>query len=40
MRLTFSKSYCTYRAYGETGNNPNIDPVYPNEREGGYKGKN
>ncbi|KAJ5231615.1 Aorsin [Penicillium citrinum] len=32
-------SYCTYRAYGETGNNPNIDPVYPNEREGGYKGK-
>ncbi|KAJ5896113.1 Aorsin [Penicillium subrubescens] len=32
-------SYCTYSAYGETGNDPNIDPVYPDTREGGYKGK-
>ncbi|CAI7628600.1 unnamed protein product [Penicillium pancosmium] len=32
-------SYCTYSAYGETGNNPDIDPVYPDDREGGYKGK-
>ncbi|KAJ6000713.1 Aorsin [Penicillium waksmanii] len=32
-------SYCTYSAYGETGNNPDIDPVYPDNREGGYKGK-
>ncbi|CAI7645716.1 unnamed protein product [Penicillium manginii] len=32
-------SYCTYSAYGETGNDPKIDPVYPDNREGGYKGK-
>ncbi|OQE42187.1 hypothetical protein PENCOP_c004G05160 [Penicillium coprophilum] len=32
-------SYCTYSAFGETGNNPDIDPVYPNPRPGGYKGK-
>lgn len=37
-KLTFSQSYCTYSAYGETGNNPDIDPVYPDNREGGYKG--
>ncbi|EHK44450.1 uncharacterized protein TrAtP1_008994 [Trichoderma atroviride] len=23
-------SYCTYSAFGETGNDPDIDPVYPN----------
>ncbi|KAJ6179418.1 hypothetical protein N7519_009879 [Penicillium mononematosum] len=32
-------SYCTYSAFGETGNNPDIDPVYPNPRPGGYKGE-
>ncbi|KXG52611.1 Peptidase S8/S53, subtilisin/kexin/sedolisin [Penicillium griseofulvum] len=32
-------SYCTYSAFGETGNNPDIDPIYPNPRPGGYKGK-
>ncbi|KAL5409468.1 hypothetical protein PMIN03_005912 [Paraphaeosphaeria minitans] len=32
-------SYCTYEAYGEQGDNPDFDPVYPNEREGGYKGE-
>jgi tripeptidyl-peptidase-1 len=37
--LTYSQSYCTYSAYGETGNDPKIDPVYPDNREGGYKGK-
>lgn len=31
-------SYCTYSAYGVTGNDPAIDPVYPNPAEGGYKG--
>ena len=33
------ESYCTYEAYGEKGDNPEFDPVYPNEREGGYKGE-
>ncbi|KAJ5113386.1 subtilisin-like protein [Penicillium angulare] len=32
-------SYCTYSAYGETGDDPSIDPVYPNPSAGGYKGK-
>jgi tripeptidyl-peptidase-1 len=32
-------SYCTYEAYGEKGDNPEFDPVYPNEREGGYRGE-
>ncbi|PYH32008.1 S53 family peptidase [Aspergillus neoniger CBS 115656] len=32
-------SYCTYSAYGETGDDPSIDPVYPDPRPGGYKGK-
>ncbi|KAF4963087.1 hypothetical protein F66182_18143, partial [Fusarium sp. NRRL 66182] len=32
-------SYCTYSAYGETGDDPSIDPVYPDTREGGYKGQ-
>ncbi|RAO73388.1 uncharacterized protein BHQ10_009400 [Talaromyces amestolkiae] len=27
-------SYCTYSAYGETGNDPSIDPVYPDPQEG------
>lgn len=32
-------SYCTYTAYGETGNDPEIDPVYPDTHVGGYKGQ-
>lgn len=32
------QSYCTYSAYGETGDNPEIDPVYPDTQAGGYKG--
>ncbi|KAG4026987.1 hypothetical protein MFRU_034g00470 [Monilinia fructicola] len=32
-------SYCTYSAYGETGNDPVLDPVYPNPAENGYKGE-
>lgn len=32
------QSYCTYEAYGEKGNNPKIDPIYPNPAPGGYKG--
>ncbi|KAL9088620.1 MAG: hypothetical protein Q9165_006140 [Trypethelium subeluteriae] len=31
-------SYCTYSAYGETGNDPYLDQVYPDPRPGGYKG--
>ncbi|KKY27731.1 putative alkaline serine protease [Phaeomoniella chlamydospora] len=31
-------SYCTYSAYGETGNSP-LDPPYPDPAPGGYKGK-
>lgn len=31
-------SYCTYTAYGETGDDPNVDPTYPDPAEGGYKG--
>ncbi|KAI9925294.1 hypothetical protein ASPWEDRAFT_121564 [Aspergillus wentii DTO 134E9] len=31
-------SYCTYSAYGETGNSP-LDPPYPNPAPGGYKGQ-
>jgi tripeptidyl-peptidase-1 len=30
-------SYCTYLAFGETGNDPDIDPVYPDAN--GYKGQ-
>ncbi|KAE8366529.1 peptidase S8/S53 domain-containing protein [Aspergillus caelatus] len=30
-------SYCTYCAYGECGNDPSLDPVYPDD--GGYDGK-
>ncbi|KXS95550.1 hypothetical protein AC578_5260 [Pseudocercospora eumusae] len=31
-------SYCTYSAYGETGN-ADIDPVYPNPNPAGYQGQ-
>ncbi|EHK20964.1 uncharacterized protein TRIVIDRAFT_192452 [Trichoderma virens Gv29-8] len=31
-------SYCTYSAFGETGNDPKFDPVYPDPNPGGYKG--
>ena len=31
-------SYCTYSAFGETGNSP-LDPPYPDPQPGGYKGK-
>ena len=30
-------SYCTYSAYGETGNS-DLDPPYPDSNPGGYKG--
>ncbi|OPB46007.1 protease s8 tripeptidyl peptidase [Trichoderma guizhouense] len=33
-------SYCTYSAFGETGNDPTLDPVYPDTtHKGGYTGK-
>ncbi|KAI9715402.1 MAG: hypothetical protein M1828_000862 [Chrysothrix sp. TS-e1954] len=34
-------SYCTYKAFGEKGNDPNIDPVYPDPASGAgsYRGK-
>ncbi|KAF7935516.1 hypothetical protein BELL_1052g00020 [Botrytis elliptica] len=32
-------SYCTYSAYGETGNDPVLDPIYPDSAVDGYKGK-
>lgn len=32
-------SYCTYAAFGETGNDPKLDPVYPDPNAGGYKGQ-
>lgn len=32
-------SYCTYTAYGETGNDPTLDPSYPDPNPGGYKGQ-
>ena len=31
-------SYCTYTAYGITGDTPGIDPTYPDPATGGYKG--
>lgn len=31
-------SYCTYSAYGETGNS-DLDPPYPDPASGGYKGQ-
>lgn len=38
MLLT-SQSYCTFSAYGETGDDPYLDPHYPDDQPGGYKGK-
>ena len=32
-------SYCTYSAYGETGDDPELDPTYPDPNPGGYKGQ-
>lgn len=32
-------SYCNYTAYGETGDDPAIDPIYPDPAAGGYKGQ-
>ncbi|KAK5994176.1 Aorsin [Cladobotryum mycophilum] len=32
-------SYCTYSAYGETGDDAKFDPVYPDKHRGGYQGK-
>ncbi|KAF2725604.1 subtilisin-like protein [Polychaeton citri CBS 116435] len=32
-------SYCTYSAFGETGNEPNLDPTFPSNATGGYKGQ-
>ncbi len=32
-------SYCTYSAYGETGDAPGIDPTYPDPAPGGYQGE-
>lgn len=32
-------SYCSYSAYGETGNDPKLDPSYPHNVPGGYKGQ-
>ncbi|KAF7198229.1 Aorsin, partial [Pseudocercospora fuligena] len=32
-------SYCTFSAYGETGDAAGIDPTYPDPAPGGYKGK-
>ncbi|OQN98397.1 hypothetical protein B0A48_15665 [Cryoendolithus antarcticus] len=31
-------SYCSYSAFGETGNSP-LDPSYPDPQPGGYKGQ-
>ncbi|RDW60726.1 hypothetical protein BP6252_12109 [Coleophoma cylindrospora] len=31
-------SYCNYTAYGETGDDPSIDAVYPDPQAGGYNG--
>ncbi|MCJ1417209.1 hypothetical protein MMC32_003549 [Xylographa parallela] len=32
-------SYCNYTAFGETGDDPSIDPIYPDPAPGGYKGQ-
>lgn len=32
-------SFCTYSAYGQTGDNSTLDPTYPDPNPGGYKGK-
>ena len=31
-------SYCTYSAFGETGDDPNLDPIYPDPNPGGFNG--
>ncbi|THV46450.1 hypothetical protein BGAL_0385g00070 [Botrytis galanthina] len=31
-------SYCTYCAYGECGDDPDLDPIYPDSKSGGYNG--
>lgn len=31
-------SYCTYSAYGISGNSPGVDPICPDSAPGGYKG--
>lgn len=31
-------SFCTYSAFGQTGNNDTLDPIYPDPNPGGYKG--
>ena len=31
-------SYCTFKAYGETGNDPNLDQEYPDPGTGGWQG--
>jgi len=33
-----SQSFCNYSAYGETGDDPLNDPIYPDPYPGGYKG--
>ncbi|KAI3577767.1 peptidase S8/S53 domain-containing protein [Fusarium oxysporum f. sp. albedinis] len=32
-------SYCSYKAFGEKGNDPSFDDVYPDTQPGGYTGK-
>ena len=32
-------SYCTYSAFGETGDDPVLDPTYPDPAKNGYKGQ-
>ncbi|KAI9711335.1 MAG: hypothetical protein M1820_002322 [Bogoriella megaspora] len=32
-------SYCNYSAFGETGNDPVLDPTYPDPLPNGYKGQ-
>ncbi|GAM86182.1 hypothetical protein ANO11243_041930 [Dothideomycetidae sp. 11243] len=31
-------SFCSYSAYGQTGDNSTLDPTYPDPNPGGYKG--
>ena len=37
--IIFSLCQCTYSAFGETGNDLDRDPVYPDNRTHGYKGE-
>ena len=32
-------SYCNYTAFGETGDDPTLDPTYPDPAAGGFKGQ-